>query len=741
MRDPGPSSVDSLNATTAARDSRPWTRGLMLFYAAWALWLCSPLFTRGPLSYLKIHVNADSHISHILWLKEHAPDRFGSLLEPSMCGADQIADYGVPTLFHWTSLAAGVPLAYVLLALAQLWIAAFSTYRFCRDILGVSAPFAFVGGMAFALGAARGEPTGVNWIYLHLFHEPGFPLFLYWACRVPLERWSRIALWGLAMGALQATASIIELGILFTFPCALLFGLIARSDLRTARALLAYGLLFAIVGLCVVAYQGPHLWAAALHAPESARSVMQIETRGFNWAWGRVIKRLTEMKVHVALAAVWLCRFRRASRTDWALLVLLLITLVLGPYSRPLGQMLATKAPILAGFFLDRLALYAPFCLVCAGALGLDRIPWPRGGAAVTVRNRTFALPLSVIPAFTMAVVVLNVSMGSLQANWRASLAVNEGGQNWHRLYRNPELLSLAEKTRGVPIRTVTAGACDAPDAWQPAFNLAYGLETADGFKMLYPWRYHQFWRQVVDVAYSASEDNLTRSFMDVSGSRMYLFPPMPEEVWPGPGYNLALLSLANVGYIISPQPLDDPRLRLTPPEYTKEDFANWARGSLPGKILGLYRGDYLGSRLFIYENPLVLPRFFLPPGVLTFASRGELLKGLGSASVEDLRASVYVSEEDAPQLRTTTASAGPGTVLVKSYALEHSRLDVTAPAPGCLVFSNTYSPFWRASIDGAPVPIFPAYHTFMGITVPAGQHVVEFRYAPPYASWVKALY
>ena len=37
----------------------------------------------------------------------------------------------------------------------------------------------------------------------------------------------------------------------------------------------------------------------------------------------------------------------------------------------------------------------------------------------------------------------------------------------------------------------------------------------------------------------------------------------------------------------------------------------------------------------------------------------------------------------------------------------------------------------WRAYVDGNETKIYRTNHDFMGIIVPAGQHKVEFRYAP----------
>src|SRR5262249_3395131 len=49
----------------------------------------------------------------------------------------------------------------------------------------------------------------------------------------------------------------------------------------------------------------------------------------------------------------------------------------------------------------------------------------------------------------------------------------------------------------------------------------------------------------------------------------------------------------------------------------------------------------------------------------------------------------------------------------------------------GLLILSDNYYPGWSATIDGNPVEILRANHTMRAVGVPAGAHVVSFRFAP----------
>jgi hypothetical protein len=69
----------------------------------------------------------------------------------------------------------------------------------------------------------------------------------------------------------------------------------------------------------------------------------------------------------------------------------------------------------------------------------------------------------------------------------------------------------------------------------------------------------------------------------------------------------------------------------------------------------------------------------------------------------------------------------------------EYGRVDVTMACSGLLVYSAAFLPGWQATVDGAPTPILEAYGKLLAVPVPAGKHIVEFRYAPA-SLWLGAL-
>jgi hypothetical protein len=86
------------------------------------------------------------------------------------------------------------------------------------------------------------------------------------------------------------------------------------------------------------------------------------------------------------------------------------------------------------------------------------------------------------------------------------------------------------------------------------------------------------------------------------------------------------------------------------------------------------------------------------------------------------------VTVEDAPEAmpadghaeRSETLRAAPG------------RVDLRAAGPGWLVLAESWDRGWSAAVNGRPEAIVRVNHGVMAVHLPAGTHLVSFRYAPP---------
>ncbi|HEX9052016.1 MAG TPA: hypothetical protein VF841_15910 [Anaeromyxobacter sp.] len=75
---------------------------------------------------------------------------------------------------------------------------------------------------------------------------------------------------------------------------------------------------------------------------------------------------------------------------------------------------------------------------------------------------------------------------------------------------------------------------------------------------------------------------------------------------------------------------------------------------------------------------------------------------------------------------------AGAGEVLSAARGRERVRVEAVSAAPGTLVVNDAFWPGWRATLDGADVPILRADALVRAVPWPGGRHVLEMRYEPP---------
>ncbi len=156
------------------------------------------------------------------------------------------------------------------------------------------------------------------------------------------------------------------------------------------------------------------------------------------------------------------------------------------------------------------------------------------------------------------------------------------------------------------------------------------------------------------------------------------------------------LLNLLNVKYVLSQLEIRDPQ----------------------------FEQVYAGRDGRVYRNRDALPRAFVVPDVRVETSREGQLEALRSVDVS--RVAVV---DRAPGSLTLPSHAAAEEGEVTSYS--GRKVTVRARGPGLLVLTDNNFPGWKATVDSQPADVVTADYSFRGVEIPAGEHEVEFVFAP----------
>ena len=131
----------------------------------------------------------------------------------------------------------------------------------------------------------------------------------------------------------------------------------------------------------------------------------------------------------------------------------------------------------------------------------------------------------------------------------------------------------------------------------------------------------------------------------------------------------------------------------------------------------------YAGPDGVVFRDRRALPRAYLV-GAVRQASEEQALATLRRGGLDPRREALVPPGELLPR-------GGSGFVAAAVEPLHEGSTRVRLPAAtrgGWLVLAESYSPSWSAEVDGEEVEIRPTNHALMGVPVPAGARVVEFR-------------
>ena len=133
-------------------------------------------------------------------------------------------------------------------------------------------------------------------------------------------------------------------------------------------------------------------------------------------------------------------------------------------------------------------------------------------------------------------------------------------------------------------------------------------------------------------------------------------------------------------------------------------------------------REAYRGREAIVYENAFALPRAYLAERAVAVTEGGAL------AAMRDTAwnpmTTAFVEGAAFPALPETPLE---GEAEVVRHEPDRVVVRATASRPALLVLSDNWYKDWRATVDGAEVPVLVTNHAFRGVVVPEGTHTVEF--------------
>lgn len=131
------------------------------------------------------------------------------------------------------------------------------------------------------------------------------------------------------------------------------------------------------------------------------------------------------------------------------------------------------------------------------------------------------------------------------------------------------------------------------------------------------------------------------------------------------------------------------------------------------------------GGRLLSMQAAEPLPRVTLHTNWAVLGEK-EILTRLGDPRFDPSR--LLLLEEEAPP---PPVAKGSGTADIQLYEPDRVTVRTESESDSFLLLADAWYPGWEAAVDGVREKIYRADYAFRAVHVPAGKHVIDFRYRP----------
>jgi hypothetical protein len=163
--------------------------------------------------------------------------------------------------------------------------------------------------------------------------------------------------------------------------------------------------------------------------------------------------------------------------------------------------------------------------------------------------------------------------------------------------------------------------------------------------------------------------------------------------------------------------------------DFAQRDPAGGADGSTDTGITTVINPN---GKFAIFELGAALPRAMLFRDWQVMTDDSQALERLAEPTF-DPRKTVLVANAFPAPAGSSTAGADAGTVSITQYEPKHLTLKSEANSSTVLLLNDRFDPHWKVTVDGKPAPLLRCNYIMQGVSLPAGNHLVEFRFEPPH--------
>jgi hypothetical protein len=383
-------------------------------------------------------------------------------------------------------------------------------------------------------------------------------------------------------------------------------------------------------------------------------------------------------------------------------------------FSASAGLLAAVLIPPLRVAALSRFGLIGITAVIIAGAIGLDALLQPDQNRREALRHMRLAITAAVA---IVAIVGMHL--------WKQQPLLAAGDQ-WAPTLQSA-MQAGALLAAAVTVVFICSEVRQYAAAWLPlALLIVDLLAFANGFHALLP-REHTFPR-VPELDIPQAD----RSVFRVAGWRDTLFPNTAvvyglEDFRSYDGVGVRdYEDFLDIGFLASD--LTHKLVNLGTPKLV--DFLNIKYLLTPSDVtLPDDRFQLLSDGdTRVYRNRRVQPRAFLVDDAIV-VRRNEARRAIRDRI--DLTQTVVLDQPLEASAQPDRSTGDVGAAEIRRYGDQVATIATRADGRRLLVMSDVFYPGWVATIDGVAVPVHRANYAFRAVSVPAGDHIVEFRYRP----------